>query len=143
MSVFRVFLVRIFPHSGWIRKDTEYLSVFSPNSGKCGPEKLRIRTFFTQWWPFVTAYSPSKKTELKIDIMLFFLVINVYQVGTKRYMAPEILQGSITFKAEAFIATDVYALGLVMWELISRCNETSGQYLVFTWFSRDMVIYCR
>ena len=77
------------------------------------------------------AYSPSKKTELKIDIMLFFLVINVYQVGTKRYMAPEILQGSITFKAEAFIATDVYALGLVMWELISRCNETSGQYLVF------------
>ena len=73
-----------------------------------------------------------EENRIEIDIMLFFLVINVYQVGTKRYMAPEILQGSITFKAEAFIATDVYALGLVMWELISRCNETSGQYLVFT-----------
>ena len=26
---------RIFPHSDWIRRDTEYLSVFSPNAGKC------------------------------------------------------------------------------------------------------------
>ena len=33
------FLVRIFPHSDWIRRDTPYLSVFSPNAGKCGPEK--------------------------------------------------------------------------------------------------------
>ena len=36
------FLVRIFPHSDWIRRNTEYLSVFSPNAGKYGPEKLRI-----------------------------------------------------------------------------------------------------
>ena len=28
--------------------DTEYLSVFSPNAGKCRPEQLRIRTLFTQ-----------------------------------------------------------------------------------------------
>ena len=27
---------RIFPNSDWIQRDTEYLSVFSPNSGKCG-----------------------------------------------------------------------------------------------------------
>ena len=39
----------IFPHSDWIRRDTEYLSVFNPNGGKCGPEKLRTKTFFTQW----------------------------------------------------------------------------------------------
>ena len=31
-------LVRIVTHSGWIRRDTEYLSVFSPNTGKYGPE---------------------------------------------------------------------------------------------------------
>ena len=31
-------LVRIFPHSDWIRRVTEYLSVFSPNAGKYGPE---------------------------------------------------------------------------------------------------------
>ena len=33
------FLVRIFPHSDRIRRDTKYLSVFSPNAGKYGPEK--------------------------------------------------------------------------------------------------------
>ena len=33
------FLVRIFPHSDWIWRDTEYLSVFSPNAGKSGREK--------------------------------------------------------------------------------------------------------
>ena len=27
---------------------TEYISVFSTNAGKSGPEKLQIRTFFTQ-----------------------------------------------------------------------------------------------
>ena len=33
------FLVRIFPHSNWIRRDTSYLYVFSPNAGKYGSEK--------------------------------------------------------------------------------------------------------
>ena len=27
---------RIFPHSDWIGRDTQYLSLFSPNAGKCG-----------------------------------------------------------------------------------------------------------
>ena len=35
VSVFGVILVRIFPHFDWIRRDTEYLSVFSSNAGKC------------------------------------------------------------------------------------------------------------
>ena len=33
------FLVHIFPQSNKIRRDTKYLSVFSPNAGKYGPEK--------------------------------------------------------------------------------------------------------
>ena len=33
-----LFLVRIFPHSDWIRRGTKYLSVFSPNAGKYGPQ---------------------------------------------------------------------------------------------------------
>ena len=54
--VFGVILVRIFLHSNWIRSDTSYLSVFSPNMRKCGPVQLRIRTLFTdtvyvaQWY---------------------------------------------------------------------------------------------
>ena len=33
------FLVHNFPHSNWIRRDTPYLSVFSPNAGKYRPGK--------------------------------------------------------------------------------------------------------
>ena len=39
VSVFGVFLVRIFSHSKWICRDTEHLSVFSPNTGKYAPIK--------------------------------------------------------------------------------------------------------
>ena len=35
---FGVILVHIFPHSDWIRRDAEYLSVLSPNVEKWGPE---------------------------------------------------------------------------------------------------------
>ena len=48
-SIFGVFLVRIVPHPDWIRRDTLHLYKFILNAGKYGPEKLRIRTFFTQW----------------------------------------------------------------------------------------------
>ena len=42
------FLIRIFPHSDWIRRDTSYLSIFSPNAGKYGPEKIPYLDTFTQ-----------------------------------------------------------------------------------------------
>ena len=48
VSVFGVFLVRTFPYLDWIRRDTPYLSVISPNAGKYGPEKLQIRALLTQ-----------------------------------------------------------------------------------------------
>ena len=50
VSVFGDLLIRIFPHSDWIRRDTPYLSIFSPNAGKYRLEKLRIRTLSTQWY---------------------------------------------------------------------------------------------
>ena len=48
VSVFRVILVRIFhiqTECGEIGVSLRFLSIFSPNAG---PEKLRIRTLFTQ-----------------------------------------------------------------------------------------------
>ena len=53
------FLVRIFPHSDWIRRDTSYLSVFCPNAEKHGPEKtpyldsfqvVQKTMFFKDWF---------------------------------------------------------------------------------------------
>ena len=51
VSVFRVFLVLIFPHLEWIPRDALYLSVFGPNAEKCRLEKLWIRTIFSRSVP--------------------------------------------------------------------------------------------
>ncbi|XP_017782350.1 PREDICTED: activin receptor type-2A isoform X1 [Nicrophorus vespilloides] len=48
------------------------------------------------------------------------------QVGTRRYMGPEVLEGAINFTPDAFLRIDMYACGLVLWELVSRCTEQDG-----------------
>uniref|UniRef100_UPI00398ED6BE activin receptor type-2A isoform X1 n=1 Tax=Pristiophorus japonicus TaxID=55135 RepID=UPI00398ED6BE len=48
------------------------------------------------------------------------------QVGTRRYMAPEVLEGAINFQRDAFLRIDMYSMGLVLWELASRCTATDG-----------------
>jgi TGF-beta receptor type-1 len=46
------------------------------------------------------------------------------RVGTRRYMAPEVLDETIDVKHfESFKRADVYALGLVFWELARRCSD--------------------
>ncbi|XP_008294317.1 activin receptor type-1B-like [Stegastes partitus] len=46
------------------------------------------------------------------------------RVGTKRYMAPEVLDETINMKHfESFKCADIYALGLVYWEITRRCNS--------------------
>jgi len=44
-------------------------------------------------------------------------------VGTRRYMAPEILERAISFHRDAFLRIDMYAFALVMWECLSRCQD--------------------
>ncbi|XP_016094233.1 activin receptor type-2A [Sinocyclocheilus grahami] len=48
------------------------------------------------------------------------------QVGTRRYMAPEVLEGAINFQRDAFLRIDMYAVGLVLWELAARCTASDG-----------------
>ncbi|XP_014240288.1 activin receptor type-2B [Cimex lectularius] len=53
------------------------------------------------------------------------------QVGTRRYMAPEVLEGAINFSRDAFLRIDMYACGLVLWELATRCTAQEsviGEY---------------
>ncbi|CAF4682747.1 unnamed protein product, partial [Rotaria sp. Silwood2] len=44
------------------------------------------------------------------------------QIGTIRYMAPELLEGVISHTREALCSVDMYALALVMWEIITQCD---------------------
>ncbi|XP_028292318.1 activin receptor type-1C [Gouania willdenowi] len=47
-----------------------------------------------------------------------------HRVGTKRYMAPEILDESINMNIfESFKRADIYSLGLLFWELARRCSD--------------------
>lgn len=41
-------------------------------------------------------------------------------------MAPEVLEGAINFNLDAFLRIDMYACGLVLWELASRCSAQHG-----------------
>ena len=51
--------------------------------------------------------------------------------GTKRYMAPEILDESINMERfESFKQTDIYSLGLVVWEICNRCVLKDGECCV-------------
>uniref|UniRef100_A0A915BZU0 Serine/threonine-protein kinase receptor n=2 Tax=Parascaris univalens TaxID=6257 RepID=A0A915BZU0_PARUN len=48
------------------------------------------------------------------------------QVGTRRYMSPEVLEGATEFTAFAFRQIDVYAAALVIWEVLSRTTFIEG-----------------
>lgn len=47
------------------------------------------------------------------------------EVGTIRFMAPEILEGAVNLRdcETALKQVDIYSLGLVLWELYTRCHE--------------------
>lgn len=43
------------------------------------------------------------------------------KVGTRRYMAPEVLNETINFSCfESFKMADMYSFGLVLWEIVRR-----------------------
>lgn len=42
-------------------------------------------------------------------------------------MAPEVLEGAINFQRDAFLRIDMYAMGLVLWELVARCKAADGK----------------
>ena len=53
-----------------------------------------------------------------------------HKQGTIRYMAPEILDDSINMKSfESFKHVDVYAVGLVMWEICRRTASSTGMVM--------------
>ena len=60
----------------------------------------------------------------KLTLVVFFSLL---QVGTVRYMAPEVLEGAINFEREAYLYIDIYAFSLILWELTTRTETTNGK----------------
>lgn len=50
---------------------------------------------------------------------------SINEVGTRRYMAPEVLEGAVNLRdcETSLKQIDVYSLGLVLWELATRCSD--------------------
>uniref|UniRef100_A0A182Y138 Serine/threonine-protein kinase receptor n=1 Tax=Anopheles stephensi TaxID=30069 RepID=A0A182Y138_ANOST len=50
---------------------------------------------------------------------------SINEVGTVRYMAPEVLEGAVNLRdcESALKQIDVYTLALVLWELANRCED--------------------
>lgn len=42
-------------------------------------------------------------------------------------MAPEVLEGAINFQRDSFLRIDMYAFGLLLWELATRCTVADGE----------------
>lgn len=56
-------------------------------------------------------------------------------------MAPEVLEGAINFQRDAFLRIDMYAVGLVLWELVSRCKAVDGKTHSNTHFKLEMNLF--
>ena len=63
-----LFLVRIFLYSDWIRRFTPWISVFSPNTGKYGPEITPYLDFFVQCWVTTKTSEQNAEARDQLDI---------------------------------------------------------------------------
>ena len=63
-----------------LREKCPYLKFFWSKCGKCGPEKLRIRTRFTQWWK-------SYWTAIR-SIIILMIIISLQQSEEKHEEQP-------------------------------------------------------
>ncbi|CAI9604832.1 unnamed protein product [Staurois parvus] len=70
---------------------------------------------------------------------------NSGQVGTARYMAPEVLESRVNLEdLESFKQMDVYSLSLVLWEVASRCDaigEVKSYELPFARWFRNIRVW--
>lgn len=55
-------------------------------------------------------------------------------------MAPEVLEGAINFTRDSFLRIDMYACGLVLWELASRCTvqNVRRMYIICIYLTENM-----
>uniref|UniRef100_A0A671QMX0 TGF-beta receptor type-2 n=1 Tax=Sinocyclocheilus anshuiensis TaxID=1608454 RepID=A0A671QMX0_9TELE len=75
------------------------------------------------WWIFNYIFILTFYIQYQTSIRLNKCPASDSQVGTARYMAPEVLESRINLEnIESFKQTDVYSMALVLWEITSRCN---------------------
>jgi len=67
---------------------------------------------------------------------------NLDQVGTVRYMSPEVLDCAIQFSKEGLLKIDIYSTSLVFWEVLSRCSAQLGPVEPYTMpYEKELGVY--
>ncbi|CAG2201054.1 ALK6 [Mytilus edulis] len=114
----------------------------------CGLTHLHTEIFGTKGKPAMAHRDIKSKNILPIDVLGMFGIdidqdlMNNFKLssennevdvppitrqGTKRYMAPEVLDETLlTHHFDAYRKADIYAFGLVMWEICRRCVANEG-----------------
>ncbi len=65
------------------------------------------------------------------------------RVGTKRYMAPEVLDESIRVDVfESYKQTDIWALGLVLWEITRRTIVNGKIGVIILLYLVALLLFC-
>ena len=118
MSVFGFFLVRFFPHSDWIQRFAEQISVFSPNAAKCGPEKLRI------WYSWVKVWVLLHK-KMKFSIKDYFSkcdqIRGIFRIWS--HLLKKSLMENLNFLCSVKIQSEVMLIG---WSILWVSKETTN-----------------
>lgn len=61
------------------------------------------------------------------------------QMGTRRYMSPEILEGSVNLTNPGYLLEgDIYAMALLLWEISMRCSDFFEGKLIYYIGSIDL-----
>lgn len=94
------------------------------------------KTFSLRWYYWLCVYFiPLGLAVIHSQTRDYLDVGNNPRVGTKRYMAPEVLDETIRMDVfESYKQTDIWALGLVFWE-ITRRTVVNGK--------KTSVVLCR
>lgn len=67
-------------------------------------------------------------------------VYSVIAAFSFRYMAPEVLDETINMKHfDSFKCADIYALGLVYWEIARRCNAGGKTSNNSSWWNKNVL----
>ena len=75
-------------------------------------EEKRFSSFPSTWTFPVFCFSDTNEVDVPLNT----------RVGTKRYMAPEVLDESLNKSHfQPYIMADIYSFGLIVWEMARRC----------------------
>ena len=126
-----LFLVRISPHSDWIRRDTSYLSVFSPNAWKYRPEITPYLDTFHAVYAQKMRFSINDQKHNFLFSLNFIIIKKFFHYNQKSKKCPVIrkyISLNITYiQSTTLFKMTIYKLSLVgaTWKNLLKLSQNA------------------